>query len=515
MTMNPVDTLDAGALERPNDTAFFWKGETWTYARLQGDVNFVAAYLSNKGIDIHDRIALHLPNSPHLLICLLACFRLGAVAVPINNRFKAQELTSVFQRVEPRYYIGSKAFESEILRVGETLIPANSRLIFSTISEFDREAWQSPAVDSSDMIRGRRSSPDDVMLLLPTSGTTGDPKVVIHTAKTLSAVTKQYQALGLQDDDIMLTASPIVHAGGLFNFLSSLRRTGPMVMLGAFDAHSVLDEIEARRCTWFKGLPFMFDQLARAQTERYRDTSSLRLCVSSGDVCSAKVQRDFLDLFGCPLSSAWACTEAATSLAICPKDNVAFLGSPSGRYRITDETGLAVPRTQPGELWVEGPNVSPGYWISPSEIERHAQGWFRTGDIMSEGNDGALRFFGRQKNLIIKGGSNISPVEVETAIRAHPDVQDAAVFGIPDEQLGETLGALIEAVDVQSFPGVADILQATRHRISDYKVPDHAIAVGQIPRAANGKIDRKSLLEIFYRETANSVRPATKIGHSR
>ncbi len=515
MTVSPIGTLDFGASERPNDTVFFWKDEIWTYGRLHYDVNLVARYLKSKGIEARDRIVLHLPNSPHLLICLLACFRLNAVAVPVNNRFKAQELTSVFQRVEPKYYIGSRAFELEMLRVDEASIARNFRLIFSTTEAFDREVWQVHFTCLSGEIQGLYSTPDDVALLLPTSGTTGDPKIVIHTSGTLAAITEQYHSLGLRDDDIMLTASPIVHAGGLFNFLSSLRHTGPMIMVGAFDAHAVLDEIEARGCTWFNGLPFMFDQLTKAQKERYRNTSSLRLCISSGDVCSLKVQRDFQDLFGCPLSSAWASTKAATSLAISPHDTTAFLGSPNGRYRIADDMGAAVSTTQAGELWVEGPNVSPGYWLSPNEVDHHPAGWFRTGDIMSENNHGALHFVGRKKNLIIRGGSNISPVDVEVAIRKHPAVQEAAVFGIPDDQLGEVLGVIIEAVDAQSFPDVADILKATRNHLSDYKVPDHAIAVNQIPRAANGKIERKSLLEVFYREAANRLRLEAKVGRAR
>lgn len=505
MTMNPINALDIGALKRPNDIAFFWRKETWTYARLQKDVDLVAVYLSDEGIGPSDRVVLHLPNSPHLLICLLACFRIGAVAVPVNNRFKSQELTIVFRCVEPKFYIGSKAFEPEISCIDGSLLAANSRLIFSTAAEFDRCHWPSLSDGSSKLTVGHTPSPNDAVLLLPTSGTTGDPKIVVHTAGTLAAIMDQYDALGLQDDDVMLTASPIVHAGGLFNFLSSLRRIGPMVMVGSFDAHSVLDEIEARQCTWFKGLPFMFDQLIKAQKERCRDTSSLRLCISSGDVCSSRVQRDFQDLFGCLLSSAWASTEAATSLYLCPTDNAAFMGSPTGRYLVADETGLQVPRTQAGELWVEGPNVSPGYWISPNQIDGHPDGWFRTGDIMVEDRDRILRFVGRKKNLIVKGGSNISPVEVEAAIRAHPDVRDAAVFGIPDEQLGEILGALIEATDARSFPGIPEILRATRNHLSDYKVPDHAVMVDQIPKAANGKIDRKSLLQVYHRESANMV----------
>jgi acyl-CoA synthetase (AMP-forming)/AMP-acid ligase II len=246
------------------------------------------------------------------------------------------------------------------------------------------------------------------------------------------------------------------------------------------------------------GLPFMFAEMTARQLARRRDVASLRFCLSCGDVCPIGLQQAFPDVFGIPLHSVWGSTETGPllhGLQAGPVSRVA----PNLQARLVDDRGAPTPRGEVGELLLRGTGVTSGYWTGPGRIDDpKSDGWFATGDLMRQGEGDDLWFVARKKDLIVRGGSNISPVEVERVLLAHAAVRDAAVIGVADDVLGQRVAAHVALVSNAGPDALDDVLAHARAQLADYKVPERLTVVGEIPRNALGKIDRRSLRAMMF-----------------
>jgi long-chain acyl-CoA synthetase len=292
---------------------------------------------------------------------------------------------------------------------------------------------------------------------------------------------------------IVLNACPMVHGSGLFAFLLSVNGGAPMVMVERFDPESVLDQIEQHGCTSMSGLPFMYDALLERQWKRPRKVSSLRRCTCAGDVCPIRLQVGFEATFGVPLRNVWGATEVAGALTEGSRPGPVSRIAPGARIRLVDDDGREVPRGEVGEFLVRGPNVTMGYWVGPDRIDDATRdGWYHSGDLMRQGEGDELWFVGRKKDIIIRGGSNISPVEVEQVLLSHPLVQDAAVFGIPDPVLGQRVAAVVQLPNGVGYAALGDILTDAKQQLADYKAPERLFVVDRVPRNALGKVDRRA-----------------------
>ncbi|MGO4118654.1 class I adenylate-forming enzyme family protein [Rhizobium ruizarguesonis] len=486
--MTIIEIIRRRADEFPSDVAIRWNGGSWTARQLYERILGAADQLTASGILRGDRVAIHAGNCPGFITALLGCFAVGAIAVPVNNRFKAPEIGDLFARVSPSLYVGSDAFTRVAFGGSPTLLTTPC-LMLPSVGFPERRARHA----SNDY----SSEPSRPCLLLATSGSTGTPKIVVHTEATLITIATRYSAFGLASGDTMLNASPMVHAGGLFNLLASLCGRGSMVLLGKFDAHEVLDAIERYKCTWYKGLPFMFSEIAKLQSERPRDVGSLRLAICTGDKCPDQIREKFEQTLGIRLHTGWASTEAATSLVYDRdfQDQYVLHDGVEGKLLAVD--GAKVANGEAGELWLRGQNVSPDYWEHDSNSAAANGGWFATGDLMRFVGPRNLRFAGRLKNLIVRGGSNISPVEVEDVLRTCELVSDVAVFGLPNLALGQRVMALVELKEGADPSLLDEALIPVLSRLSDYKTPELIEVVKSLPRTANGKTDRARLVEAF------------------
>jgi long-chain acyl-CoA synthetase len=317
---------------------------------------------------------------------------------------------------------------------------------------------------------------------------------VMHTPATLMAWTEVAPHIELHAEQIIINPLPMVHAAGLFVFLSSVRSGAPIVLMERFDPEAVLDAIAAHRCSWMFGLPFMFAEMMARQRAGGRDVASLRFCVSSGDVCPASLQEAFPKAFGIPLRSLWASTETGAfvhGLKVGPVTRV----PPGMQVRLINDCGETVTQGEAGEMLVRGRTVTPGYWTGPGRIDDpKSDGWFKTGDLMRQDEDNELWFVGRKKDLIVRGGSNVSPIEVERVLETHPAVREVAVVGVPDETLGQRVAALVVPVEeTAAADTVHEILAYAKTQLADYKVPERLEIISALPRNALGKIDRKAL----------------------
>ena len=437
-------------LKHAQETLFLSKNrEIWTIKRLATQVDRLARGLIEQGVRKGDRVALHMANLPELVIAYHACFRVGAIAAPLNIRFKTAELRPLLERLRPALYIGQAALYSQVASIDSSILASNRRFV---VDASFKDPWVQPWTRLFAEINGDpiRVAPDvdAPVVLLTTSGTTGQPKFVVHTLATLSKTAESIEHWDLGSDQISSLFCPMVHASGLFTMLACIRFGVPFVLHERFNPDAILDAIERYHCTWIVGLPFMFAALVHHQRACRRNVDSLRTCLVGGDVCPPQLQDQFSAVFGIPLRSLWAATEACGSLTYGLQPGPVSRVVPGAQVRLVDDHHVLVPRGEVGELVVRGPHVTIGYWAGPGQIkDPPKEGWFHTGDLMRQDEKGDLWFVSRKKQLIIRGGSNISPVEVERVLMDHPAVSDAAVVGVPDPVLGQRVAGFVQLAD--------------------------------------------------------------------
>ena len=452
--------------------------------------------LVERGLRKGDRVALHMANLPELVIAYLACFRVGVIAAPLNIRFKTAELRALLERLRPALYVGQATLYNRVASIDSSILASNRRFIVDgSVNDPRAQPWTRLFAQANGEPVRVVWDVDAAAVLLTTSGTTGQPKFVIHSLATLSKAAESFEHWDLHSDQIIALACPMVHGSGLFTMLACLRFGAPFVLCERFDPDALLDVIERHRCTWVLGLPFMFVALLHHQRARARNVESLRLCLAGGDVCPPQLQEQFPSFFGIPLRSFWVSTEACGSLTYGLEPGPVSRIVNGAQVRLVDDNNVPVPRGEVGELVVRGPHVAIGYWAGPEQItQAPKEGWFHTGDLMRQDEKDDFWFVFRKKQLIIRGGSKISPAEVERILMAHPAVRDAAVVGVPDPDLGQRVAGFVQLADSAQSLDVTKILAFATERLADYKVPEVLEIVDKIPRNTLGKIERQLLL---------------------
>jgi len=439
---------------------------------------------------------MHMENLPELVIAYQACFRVGVIAAPLNIRFKTAELTALLQRLRPALYIGQAALYSRVGSVDPSILASDRRFIVDSSVKAPRvQPWTRLFAQTNG--ESVRVAPDvnAPAVLLTTSGTTGQPKFVVHTLATLSKAAESFEHWDLDSNQIAALACPMVHGSGLFTMLACIRFGAPFVLCERFDPDALLNAIERHRCTWLLGLPFMFVALLHHQRERARNVDSLRTCVAGGDVCPPQLQEQFPSFFGVSLRSSWVSTEACGSLTYGLQPGPVSRIVNGAQVRLVDDKDMPVPRGEVGELVVRGPHVTIGYWAGPDWItDSPKEGWFHTGDLMRQDEKGDLWFVSRKKQLINRGGSKISPAEVELVLMAHPAVRDAGVVGLPDSDFGQRVAGFVQLADSAQSVDLTEILAFATERLADYKVPETLEIVDKIPRNTLGKVARQLLV---------------------
>jgi long-chain acyl-CoA synthetase len=495
MAITPSGALIHQAKSRPESTAFVFHQEVWTYRRLADEAERVAFGLAAKGVKAGSRVVLHMMNRPEMLIAYFACLRLGAIAAPLRTAFKFAELAPMLRRLAPALYIGESELYRKVAAVDVGILPRERRFIVDAIAENDgTRPWE--------VLRHARRTelptpPSyEPAVLINTSGTTGQPKFVAHTPDTLAATTDLLcKHVGLSADDIIVAPLPMAHVSGLVCALTFVAHGVPFVVQESFDAEAVLNAIERYRCTWMIGFPFQYAALLEGQRARPRNLSSLRICLTGADVCPTELQEKVTSTLGAPLFNFWGASEVVGSLTFGLEKGPVVRIVEGAQVRLVDETGADVAHGAVGELLIRGANVFAGYWDDRSATEQCLKaGWYHTGDLMRRGENNDLWFVSRKKDIIIRGGTNISPVEVEEALIAcHPAVEEAAVVGKPDAVLGERIFSFVKLTSGSQEDAVAEILQKVAKRLASYKVPDDLQVLKALPRNALGKVDRKAL----------------------
>jgi len=518
MKMTPMGALIHQLQTRPKSTAFVFHEEAWTYERLAVEAESLARGLAVRGVGPGDRVALHMVNRSEMIVAYYACFQLGAIAAPLRTAFKFAELAPILQRLKPALYLGEISLYDNVAAVDASILPPDKRFVVNgTFEDHGVQPWEAlfdVAGNESLLVPPVSYKP---AVLIITSGTTGQPKFVVHTPATLSETTDLViRNWGLSNDDVLIEPLPMAHMSGIIIFLTCIQFGVPFVLLEGFDANDVLDTVERHRCTWCLGFPAQYGTLLECQRARPRNLTSLRICLTGADVCPIDLQEQVTSTFGAPLYNVWGATETVGSLTFGLQHGPVVRVVKGALIRLIDENGAEVADGEIGELLIRGANVFDGYWNDPRATEESLRaGWYHTGDLMRRGEGDELWFVSRKKDIIIRGGTNISPVEVEQALVAcHPAIEEAAVIGIPDVLLGQRVFGFVKLATGTNDTVVSEILGNVATRLASYKVPEGLRVLDQLPRNALSKVDR-NMLQAMAASSDKARRPQIEAASSQ
>ena len=502
MTTLFLDRLRQHSLSQPDKIAIELQTaegpRSLRYGELEMQVQRCMAWLLALGLRPGACAATQLPTCLAFVQLHLAICRLGALHLPLNPAFPLAEL---------RYFLADS---------GATLFfHAADHADAASIAEAIRDLRCVALRDDDSFTRQIDGfaphapppprDPQQLAMMLYTSGTTSRPKGARITHGNLTAnIEALHEAWGWRQDDVLLHVLPLFHVHGLTVALHGALRAGATaVLLPRFDAGSVLDLLESRRFSVFMGVPTMHRRLYRAAAGRPRDLRHLRLMTSGSDRLPDDLFEGMRQRFGVTLLERYGMTETGMNLSN-PLRGERRLGSvglplPGVEARIVERrTGAPLPDGAVGELQIRGPHVCDGYHNQPEQTAAAftAEGWLRTGDLAQRAPDGYFTLQGRARDLIISGGMNVYPPEVERALLEHPEVRAAAVIGCPDEEWGERVVALVVA-EAGAAPGQAELEAWCRARLAPYKAPRVWHVVASLPQNALGKV-RKSVLREAY-----------------
>ncbi len=478
-----------------------------TYAALLQRTGSLAGHLADRGIAPGDSVAIFLPNSVAWVESLIAVARAGAISVPISYESTETEIS---------YRLADAGCKAVITTAERTDLVAKLKASapdLVTLIATDRGACSTAILRYADLVTAPpRSAPRDPALLhddafvLYTSGTTGRAKGVRLTVHGMLWVAAACWApiTGLSEHDTMLSPLPLFHSYALnLPVLSTLATGATCHIMEKFSTGETVRLLKTGEFTFFPGVPTMFHYLLRATNgEKNLKFPNLRLCVSAGAIMPATLNREFEDQFGIPLLDGYGITETSTMVTMNWPTGGRVFGScgialPGLAVRTIDPNGRDVGSNEEGELIVRGPNVMPGYHNKPEETRNALRvGWYHTGDLAKSDENGFITITGRLKELIIRGGQNIAPAEIEEVVNSFAAVLDCAVVGIAHEHLGEVPALFVVPRPGKSVESEA-LLTHCRTHLSAYKVPQIVQTIAEIPRTGSGKIIRYKLRELL------------------
>ena len=482
----------------PNKVATKTGARAFTYLQLADRMNRLANALTAAGLKPGDRVALYLLNGSEYVEAVFACSAAGLIAVPLNWRLSQEELAFIMKDCSPKALIHHAMFEKQASALANGCASVSPVLSVahdggpSSYESFLQAGAPNDAVNPS--VGG-----DDPHLIMYTAGTTGSPKGVILTHANCFWQSVNGWALGVSPDTVALVILPMFHVGGLNGCVTPMIHIGATVVLSAkFDPGDVLETIERERVNGMVAVPAIYQMLYDHPKFTTTDLSSIVAFISGGAPLGKELTRKYHER-GLEFRQGYGLTETSPGVTGMGPGECLKKSGTAGRtctyvdVRIVGEDGKELPTGEPGEVVIRGPNVMKGYWNRPeATAEVIRDGWFHSGDIGFLDEDGFLTLVDRKKDMIISGGENVYPAEVEKVLLEHPSVAEAAVIGRADEKWGEVPIAFVVAVPGQTLDA-QELLAFCASRIAKYKTPKEVIVRVSLPHSAAGKILKKEL----------------------
>jgi fatty-acyl-CoA synthase len=498
-----LDAVRRHARERGNDLAYWTPARTWSFAQLDDASSRIAQGLKSLGVGAHDRVACLTKRTADCVALVLAANKVGAVCMPVNWRLAPPEIEYIVKNGQAKLMMADEAFVS-----------AAGKIKTFVTEEFSSWYGEFQAADA-----GHAADPDDTALQLYSSGTTGLPKGVelTHRNLTVSMMEAVPGAIGYHGaPDVMLNALPTYHIAGVGVALLTASKGGMSVLYPDFDPAGVIAAIGQHRITHSFLVPAMIQFMLQAPGAATADYSSLQGISYGASPISEKVLLDAMRTFKCRFMQVYGLTETTGAITCLPPEDhdpegpkrelLRSAGKPieGVELRVVDAAGRDCPEGEVGEVWIRTAQNMKGYWADrKATADAYAGDWFRSGDA-GYLKGGYLFLHDRLKDMIVSGGENIYPAEVENALMLHPAVADGAVIGVPDEQWGEAVKACV-VLKPGASATEAEIVDFTRSRIAHFKCPKSVDFVAAIPRNPTGKILKRVLREPYWKGKTRRV----------
>jgi long-chain acyl-CoA synthetase len=484
---NIADLLSRSAAARPDHVAIKVDDSALSYAALDDAAARVAGLLRAKGVSPGDRVGIMLPNVAYFPVCYYGALRAGAAIVPMNPLLKGREVA---------FYLGDS--EAKVLLAWHQAADAahagaeQTRIECVLVEPGEFEALLDRCDPVPEIVE---RDPGDTAVILYTSGTTGTPKGAELTHHNiLRNVAVSVGLFGLDERAVTLGALPFFHSFGQTCALNATVAVGGLLtLIPRFDAGKALEIIERDRVTLFEGVPTMYAAMLHHPQADRTDTSTLETCVSGGAAMPVEVMRAFEEKFGCQILEGYGLSETSPVASFNRRDRERKPGSiglpvDGVEMKVIDEQDGV------GEIAIRGHNVMKGYWRREDATAEaiDPDGWFKTGDMARVDEDGYFFIVDRKKELVIRGGFNIYPREIEEVLYEHPAVREAAVIGVPHAELGEEVAAAI-ALKSGADSSPAELRDFVKQRVAAYKYPRHVWIVDELPKGPTGKILKREI----------------------
>ncbi len=493
MSDNLARILTDTAAKHGDATAIKLDDVELTYAQLDEASARVAALLKAKGLEPGDRVGVMLPNVPYFPVAYYGVLRMGAVVVPMNVLLKGREVEFYLADSEVGVLIAWSDFEEAAKAGAES---AGAEYLPVKPGEFEKLLAEAEA--NHDLVD---RAEDDTAVILYTSGTTGKPKGAelthanLHTNATVAAGT----LVEISDQDRLLGALPLFHSFGQTCCLNAAVCNGAMIsLIPRFDPAKALEIIGRDQITIFEGVPTMYNAMLAVENREDYDTSTLRLCLSGGAAMPAETMRSFEEAFNCKILEGYGLSETSPVASFNHPDRErkpGSIGTPikGVEMKVVDDDGNEVEQGEVGEIVIRGHNVMKGYWNrADATSESIKDGWFHTGDMAKVDEDGYFFIVDRKKDLIIRGGYNVYPREVEEVLYEHPAIQEAAVIGVPHGELGEEVGAAVVLKSGEELDA-DEVKKYVKEQVAAYKYPRAVWFLDELPKGPTGKILKREI----------------------
>ncbi|TWT00068.1 fatty acid--CoA ligase family protein [Planomicrobium sp. CPCC 101079] len=510
--MNLVERVHNIAIQDSSKTAYHFMGKDTSYGEFEGTVAKFANALESLGVEKGDHVAFLLGNTPHFFISLYATMRIGATAVPINPIYAPSEIAYILNNSDAKVVVAVDALLPLIEKAHETLPTVSSYVICETDPSATEKMAQLPeaAKEKVHLFSSLLSAAsvhhepaavaeDDNAVILYTSGTTGKPKGAMLTHGNLYSNARDVgEYLQISADDRVIATLPVFHVFALTVVVNApLLQGAEIILLPRFNPKDVFEAIKEHKATVFAGVPTMYNFMNQLPGTETSDFESIRIAVSGGSAMPVALLHSFEEKFNVKISEGYGLSEASPVTCFNPIDRERKVGSigtsiVNVENKVVNELGDEVPVGEVGELIVHGPNVMKGYYKMPEETNAAIRdGWLYTGDLARVDEEGYFYIVDRKKDMIIVGGYNVYPREVEEVLFAHPGILEAAVVGLPDANFGEAVHAYVVLKD-QSVT-IEDLHVYCKEHLAKYKMPSHFEVLEELPKNTTGKILRRAL----------------------
>jgi long-chain acyl-CoA synthetase len=513
MTSQPItqtavaDYLDLRSRTHARKEAMTFEGASYTYDQLRNQAASIARQLSQAGIVAGDRVAVMFPNHPHYVATFFAVLGMGALVVPINPLLKSDEISHVLSDSEATALVVHERVLPEALNSLQQSVAVKTVLVDGTTSGINL-----PNVKVLELDAGAGDKPvshrwpvpvdnKDAALIVYTSGTTGKPKGAVLTHENLLSVFPgRLDLFDIDESDRCLAVLPLCHIYGMtVVMIGTVSRGGTLVIQNKFEVKATLQLIEQQAVTITPLVPAMYQFLLMELEQTPTNMQSVRICFSGAAPLPPDLISRIEEKFGAPLIEGYALTETACVATINPlhgkrKPMSVGFAIPGVNLEIMDDAGVIIQSSpdRVGEIAVKGPNIMLGYYKQPAATaDVLKDGWFLTGDLGYKDEDGYVFIVGRKKEMIIRGGQNIYPREVEEVILRLTQVVEAAVIGVPDELMGERVKAFVVCKDKSITAD--DVKSHCAKHLADYKVPRLVEFLDALPRNSTGKVLKRLL----------------------